>query len=1309
MRLFYTLVILLIANISFYAQKIDIQWEGSKVYDYSLTKKITVPYFSNSTYQIINDIPYLSGSFKIQGKETYHIINLQWQPITSNELLDIDANAIPDRELFSTQSYLNKNTGEYHLNYSIATLKKEKNNYYKLISFEIEKGGSENIQTQKISSFPNEKQQLSSENPLKSGNFYKIKIDRSGVFKITSSFLRNNGINPSSINPKNFKIYGNGGIILPEFNQDFRFPALQENAIEVVGEEDGKWDDGDYAVFYAQGPHGYNLYNRGNGNGHKRRETRSTDFPDHVQHIYEDYAYYYINFDSGFDGKRTSIYNLDLPTSDLETEFDSYQYLDEEKNNLLNLGRLWVGDAFTSTKTVSLRPEYPIKPGSVLKYRYNIISNNGSSNTMEVKLNSNSISNLIFSGSDLSSIWRSNYVNNVEGSEIKFEFIPNISANPGGLFYLNYVEVQYKQELKFNNSQISFRDFSIVEGSGDTYGFSISNASEIDRVWDVSDPTSAKKITNKSASSSTFDFGYVADSSIFNNEFVAFKLSAAWEPQFVGRINNQDISALQNIDYLIITKKELISEAQRLANYHNSKNNFKTAVVDVEEIYNEYSSGSQDITAIRDFVTRLNSPTGTLKYVLLIGDSSFDFKNKLGKNKIVLPSYQSEYSLNLSGSYITDDYFVMTQPQTSTMLHQVLPDLPVGRLPAESLSEAKVLIDKTLAYYNNLNNQSTPFGDWRLKLDFVADDDKDGGIPFHTILNENAIKPTFENTNNKTEYNVKKLYLDAFPAVSTSAGQRYPSVNQKTTEAFSNSLFLFYLGHGGINGWAQERVLTSSEVSSLNNFNTIYSRFPLVSTITCDFTLWDNPSIFSVGEQVIKKNTGGAATMITSSREISVTYGLGFTPVFIHHIFNFQNDDFRRLGDAYLAAKQQYGLVYDHLRVNYLGDPAMKLSRPKKRIILDNITPSNQLRALDFVKITGHINKDDNSSIDDTFNGKIILNIFDKKWSKSTLNNDGNLLPILSYTEEGNPIVKASGTVVNGVFTVEFYMPKDINYEVGEGRILAYADNFSEKKNEALDVFGNEKIQIGGINENGIQDQQPPKVKLFMNNTNFANGGITNENPNFLACITDDTGINSTGSGIGHDITAYLDGEVVNTFILNDFYSPGEGNGCVNSTLANYQKGNVMYPFKNLKPGKHTLTFKVWDINNNSATESLDFIVKDEASYHLVVNKLLNWPNPFTDKTYIQFEHNCDDILDVNVQIYTITGKLVRSFSSVVSSNPFMEGYRTPKQAIEWDGKDDFGDAVGKGTYIYKVFVRSQNQERCKGSATQIEKMVLLR
>ena len=543
-----------------------------------------------------------------------------------------------------------------------------------------------------------------------------------------------------------------------------------------------------------------------------------------------------------------------------------------------------------------------------------------------------------------------------------------------------------------------------------------------------------------------------------------------------------------------------------------------------------------------------------------------------------------------------------------------------------------------------------------MNLDFVADDDYEGGGPFHNIMDE-TIAGNFESTTERKEYHIRKLYLDSFEAQTTAGGQRYPQVNQAISNDVGNSLYLFYFGHGGINGWAQERVLTLDEIRNFNNFSGVYSRFPLISTITCEFTLWDNPEVSSAGEQVIKIKSGGASVMITSSRAIGVPYGREFTKLFTKYIFELNsNNDFYRLGDAHLRAKLEKGFDSNHLKVNFLGDPATKLSRPKALITSEIKTPvDGQIRALDFVKISGTILKED-GSVDTGFNGRVVANIFDKRLNKTTLNNDkvGGMLPLLKYTEEGSAIVKAAGKAVNGLYTVEFYVPKDINYEVGDGRILLYADNFATAKSNAHDVYSNQSYKVGGINENGIDDNEPPKVSLFMNNTNFADGGITDQNPTLLACITDNTGINSTGSGVGHDITVILDGQIVNTVVLNDFFAAGEGNGCVNLSLAEYQKGTVSYPFRNLAPGPHQLTFKVWDINNNSTTATLNFVVKDESEQKLSINKLLNWPNPFTDKTYIHFEHNCDDVLEVNVQIYTITGKLVRTISLPVSSEPFM-------------------------------------------------------
>lgn len=1305
MRNFISLLFALL-SVSVFAQKYSLKWGGTETADYG-SVKITYPKFDGNGYEAGNNNVF-ANIRNLSNGGRYKITGLQWEKVSANELYDISPLSLPQFEMAGVDYFKNPEDNSEYYNAKIAAFRTNGKNIYRLVSFEIVSDNTAR-NASKISS----KSSVTTENPLKSGNFYKIKVAKSGVFKITKKFLSDNGINVSNINPKNFRIYGNGGLALPEYNQDFRYGALQENAIQVIGEDDGVWNDNDYALFYAQGPHGFNVYQNNVVSQNRRKDPRM-DRSYHFQNIYEDYAYYYINFDIG-PGKRIQTKDAELPAS-LITRYDDYQYIDEDKKNLLKVGRVWVADPFTAEKKTVFTTKSPIQPSDTIYYRASAVAFKSQKNKITFNINGQQESSYSLPN-DLTEYQKLNFfsgqITNIPGNNISINIIPDLGANPNGSFWFDYAEVIYKEDLKYNDGQMNFRSYNINENSGKTYGFSLRNSANAEQVWDVSDITNVAKKVNKSGSNATFNFGYLADSEVFYNEFVAFKNSAAFNPEFVGKVENQDLSSLQNIDYLVITNKDMMGHAQRLADYHQSKEGFRTAVVDVTKIYNEYSSGSKDITAIRDFVTDLREKKGGLKYLFILGDSSYDFKNKTPNNDNIVPSYVSELSNNFIDTFITDDYFVMTAEDSDAFIRNRLPQLPVGRLPASNISEAKLLIDKTLAYYNALPNQSSPFGEWRMKLDFIVDDDADNKVPFHNTMNQ-AIVENFETGTKLKEYNVRKLYLDAFPAEVSAGGQRYPAVNQAITNDVGNSLYLFYFGHGGITGFAQERVLTLSEIESFNNYTAVYSRFPLVSTITCEFTLWDDPEVKSAGEQVIKLKTGGAATMITSSRAVAVVYGEKFTNIFTKYIFQTVNNDFRPLGDAHLMAKYNYSNYSDsnHFKVNFLGDPAMKLSRPKQQMTIDNIDSpvQGQLRALDFVKVSGQINKAD-GTLDENFNGRVAINIFDKRLNKKTLNNDNNPLlnPVLSYTEEGSAIVKSSGQAVNGKYTVEFYVPKDINYDLGTGRILAYADNFSTAKSAAFDVFESKAQTVGGINPNGINDNTPPKVNLFMNNTNFVDGGITNQNPTLLACVTDDTGINSTGSGVGHDITVILDGQIINTVVLNDFFASGEGNGCVNAALKDYQKGTVTYPFRNLAPGEHQLVFKVWDINNNSTTATLNFIVKDDSQDKLIINKLLNWPNPFTDKTYIQFEHNCNDVLDVNVQIYTITGKLVRTFSTPVTSDPFMQGFRTARQAIEWDGRDDYGDMVGKGTYIFKVFAKSQNQDKCKGGASAVEKMVILK
>lgn len=1300
-----SIAFLLFAGFSFAnAQKYDILWGESDTQDYGFTVK-TYPKFTNPGYETDGKNVYVNVKGVRSG--SYQITNLVWEKADRKSLMDLEPLLLPDHDFSSVTYYNHPAENQEYYSARVAAYKFTGGTLYRLSSFEVTPAPDRiSARQYKLAA-----KMGTAENPLKSGTFFKIKVDKSGVFKITKKFLADNGINVANLNPKNFRIYGNGGLMLPEAIGDERYAALQENAIQVTGEEDGKWDDGDYALFYAQGPHGFNVHASAYNESRAARTDTRDDRSLHFQNIYDDFAYYFINFDLG-PGKRILQEDAALPPT-LISRYDDYQFIDEEKSNLLKIGRVWVGDAFNNDKKITFNVRTPLQPGEPVYYRTSVVANNAQNNSIKFDINGVNGNSAIIPNTEAGFIKLTGFsgtATGLSGNTVTITAAPNIAANPTGGFYFDYAEILYKQDLTFNDAQMNFRDYSLNSQTG-LFGFSLSNSAAVEQVWDVSDITNVKQKVNKSGTAGIFSFGFQAKEHLLN-EFVAFKNSAAYVPTFVGRIENQDLSGLQNIDYLIITQPQFLADAKRLADHHQEKNQYHVAVVDVNKIYNEFSSGSKDITAIRDFAAKLKNERGGLKFLTILGDSSYDFRNRTKTHSDIIPSYQSEDSGNFVTSFVNDDYFGTTSATQSPYFQSNLPDIPVGRLPAANAAESKLLTDKTLAYYNALPGQSSPFGEWRMKLDFVVDDDADGGGPFHDIMNR-VIVENFE-SGKRGEYNVKKLYLDAFLPEVSSGGQRYPQVNQAISNDVGNSLYLFYFGHGGISGWAQERVLTLDEIRNFNNFNSAYSRFPLISTITCEFTLWDNPEVQSAGEQAIKHKNGGAATMITSSRAVSVGYGRAFTDTFTKNIFEFRQEDneFYTLGESFLRAKKEHGVDPNHLRVNFLGDPAMALSRPKKRLSIDKIETPEQgkIRALDFVKVSGRVSKAD-GSVDENFNGRVVVNLFDKRLNKSTRNNDNTaaMLPLLKYTEEGSPIVKASGKAVNGNYTVEFYVPKDINYALGQGRMLLYADNFASAKSNAYDVYHNQNVTVGEINPNGISDDQPPKINLFMNNTNFADGGITDQNPMLLACVTDNTGINSTGSGIGHDITVVLDGQVINTVVLNDFFSSGETNGCVNTALSDYQKGSVTYPFRNLAPGPHQLVFKVWDINNNSSTATLNFTVKDESDQKLALNRLLNWPNPFTDKTYIQFEHNCDDILDVNVQIYTITGKLVRTLSQPVMAEPFLQGYRTPRLAIEWDGKDDFGSTVGKGTYIFKVHARSQNQDKCKGGATAIEKMVLLK
>lgn len=1260
------------------AQTFQLDWKPkSNVNSYGENTVFVPSIQSEGAYLDRNNIAHFYFQEKSNGLDNFEIQNIQSREISKSDLGDIQISNLPNEPDFWIKNMKARN--DYHKALDITGLYKNGNRIYQIISFEVIQINRPAPQTS------TSRVQPSAVLNTLNGRFYKISIDTTGIYKIDKAFLRQNGI-PTDFNPRNFKIYGNGGMMLPENPGDFRYNGLQENAIYAEGAEDGSFDDNDYFLFYAQGPNGID-------------RNVNTIFPVHSKHLYEDKAYYFINFESPGNGKR--IQNIDINENSVESlgDFDQVLFYEKDIINIYNVGRQWFGQNLARDNNLNIEFDYPgniVGPG---RLEYRAVGVNAGNTSINVSVNgANVASNNFAAGANSQFEVTQRNEEFTASYPLRIEVNLNNSSNPAANVYFDYVRLSFKQSLDFHSSALGFRWLRNLN-ENTVYEFQISGNPQW--VWDVSDRTNAKNLTGENGS-----FKFRTGSSNFKNEFIAFNQDQFLLPKFEGSINNQSLSTLSNIDYVIVSHPDFISQSQRLASAHEQYNNVSTAVVTTTEIYNEFSSGSQDISAIRDFLKMLYEH-GDLRYALLMGDGSYDFKDRIPNNSNFVPTYQSWTSIGLGTTFVSDDFYGMLD-DTDVGVHPLQIDIAIGRLPAASQAEAKVLVDKTLSYFTHDSNFGSSFGDWRSKIMFVVDDDNPGpGNAFHRTVDQ--VSASFlEET--EPAYTLRKLYIDAFLQEGSSGGLRYPAVTDAIVNGIeTGTLLVNYFGHGGVNGWAQERIFTPNEIRGLTNFQQQYSRLPVFVTVTCDFTVWDIPQIVSGGELLIKNPNGGAVAMLTTSREIAVSYGLGINHRIIQRLFQEEGDRFLSIGEALRLAKLDFNLGDEGLSINLIGDPLISLARPSREITIDRIngeeadTFNETIRALDFVTIEGTVMNANNTSVDMGFQGEITGTLFDKEVEKTTLNNDGNI-DVINYTEQVDAIYRGSTSVENGNYKLEFYVPKDINFDVGNGKLLLYTHN-----NQVDGMTYKNDILVGDINPNGVDDDEGPVVGLYMNNLNFANGGITDRNPYLLACVVDSTGINATGAGIGHDITFLMDGQIRSTTVLNEYFEGGDASPCINPNVRDFQKGRVLYKLNNLELGEHTITFRVWDINNNSTTETLDFVVMDNGDQKLHINRLLNWPNPFTTQTYFHFEHNCPDVLEVQVQVFTISGKLVKTIRQQVSSAPFREGYRTDKFGIPWDGLDDFGNKIGKGVYIYKTIVKGANPESCRGTASETEKLVILK
>ena len=1104
------------------------------------------------------------------------------------------------------------------------------------------------------------KRAFASTSVLAQGTWVKLAVTRTGFHKIDRNLLNSMGFNLSGVDPRTIKLYGYGPGILPQPVSATRPDDLLENAILVQGENDGSFDGGDYILFYGKAQQ--DVWKR-NGNAIEREKN-----------IYSDTTYYYLTISSG-NGLRINKQTSQPAVVNTQNQHIYCFAHEVEQTNVGRTGRQFLGEAFDrvpsqtfgfyidgfqSTEAIKIRSAVAAK-SYISPARFDVSANG----------------NLVFSHANIPTVgtsYESPYFSN--SGPVTYSFnstTPQVNINytynspPGGAVgWLDYFEINTNAAMTWYASQVLYRVLPPANSGATAY--TISTNANGTRVFNVTSPAQIEElIVDVQTNQASFIYNTTSYA-----EFAGINSSTSyWVPQVVGRVGNQNLHGLASADAVYITPQVFYQEAVRLAAFHQAKG-LNIHVVKLDDIYNEFSSGAQDITAIREFIRMLYqkglSSTVKLKYVTFFGRASYDYKSRISNNSNFVPTYQSGFSASPIGSYCSDDYFGFLDDgeglwETGGDLKEGL-DVGIGRLPISSASEAAIAVDKIINYH-----QADRMADWRNKIVFVADDEDNRTHEEDANVMATSVSNRFPN------YNIEKIWIDAYKQEVVAGGQRYPTAQKAISDAVQKGCFVVnYTGHGGELGWAAERILTIEDINSWTN----EKKLPLFVTATCEFSRFDDPGRVSAGELVFLNNKGGAIALFTTVRLVQA-FSNTILNTFLYNRIGLDSTSKiapKTLGEIIRLTKNDY-TSNDRNERNFalLGDAVMQLAYPKYNVVTSSINNktltdvADTLKALSKVTITGAV-QDMNGQVLNTYQGEVSVTVYDKPTLYQTLVNDATSAPAMDFTMQNNIIYSGSASVTNGLFSFTFVVPKDISYQIGRGKISYYATN------QLNDANGNEqRFLVGGTADSVQADGNGPEVKLFMDDYKFVHGGLTNESPLFIAQLFDVSGINTIGRGIGRELMLTIDGDNTKSVPVNEYYK---------ARTNSYQDGEVRYPLKNLSVGKHTASLKAWDTYNNSTETTIEFVVASSEDFAL--KHVLNYPNPFSTSTVFHFDHNrVGEDLTVMIQIYTVGGRLAKTLTTKVT--PATSHF----DQLTWNGADEYGDKLANGVYIYKVKVQSQS------------------
>lgn len=1181
-------------------------------------------------------------------KVNINIKNQNWQLLSTAEKLICDELQVDDYQGFK-YSIEWQNKKPYAL-ISISTIRKNHaGELEKLIAFDIEINKNAADAAPAKNSTPSSL--FKGESVLRSGRWVKVNVSISGIYKITYSELEAWGLNNANIS-----VWGNGGRALPYMNNQPCPDDLIPVPVQVVTGNDGVFNQGDYILFYAEGAETYEFL-------------PEQEMWTKTQHPYSHHISYFLTIDQEPTPITTSP-TPETPANQHTSAYDAVVVFEYNAINLVRSGRKWFGDLFdvNTTHEYHTKLQNPVH-GSTMRVFVQMAAKSTQQTNFTISANSNTIGTLTMgridgsSHSNVASIANTLITSTIPNNELTLKITYN-KANTTDQGWLDFLAVNARQHLIFDGSQLTFWDSQSC-GTGNITEFTLSNATSDTKIWDITQHNATMIIPT--TGSGTIRFTQNTDTL---RRFIAFSPDNALTVEFDQEVENQNLHAMGQPELVIVTHPDFLAQAQELAQIHRQNDHMSVEVVTTTMVYNEFSSGTSDVSAIRNLMRMLYQRAQTYdeqpKYLLLFGDGSYDNRSLAKNNTNRIPTYQSENSINPVISYVTDDFFGLLDPDEGG--EKGLLDIGVGRLPANSIDEAQTLLEKIKIYTSNQN-----IADWQNILCFVGDDGDN-----NTHMND-ANQLADYVVENHPEFNVQKIFFDAYPLAVLPTGHRYPDVTNAINSRMNNgALLLNYTGHANERWLAYEKVVMSNDILAWQNLRAL----PLFVTATCEYSRFDDPNLVSAGELVLLSPKGGAIALLSTTRVVysSPNFILNFN--FIKNVFEKDTvtGNYRTLGELIKLSKNLSGSGNNKLNFTLLGDPALRLRYPSYGMNLtaiDGNTVDNlpdTLKSLDRVTLSGNV-VDNHGNTDNNFNGTATIALYDKATLITTLGNNGNT-PIQFKSQE-NILFRGTTPVENGHFNVEFILPKDINFAFGKGKISMFASN---NQCSASGQYSN--LLVGGINNNVEPDNQGPEIELYLNDLQFKNGGICGPNPKLLVKLRDPSGINTTGIGIGHDFTATISNQLGNKQVINL-------NAYYNSTGGHFDQGEAKYQLANLDLGLHKISVKAWDTYNNSTVAELKFRVTNDNQFE--AQNLMCAPNPISDwGTAFYFEHNQPDVtFDIDLKIFGLTGNLVKHIElHDTNSGNYRYG------PLPWDGKTQQGNNLSPGMYIARMQITTQNGQK---------------